>query len=611
VIQLGDFLIVLPKRSDSALSHPLFEHAMAVARKLGRQQPRQVEKINETQAASFPRLNGTASQIAVDKGNGDWLLTSGTWFHPNVLASDRERALLRRYQEVGVRSLAQELEGFFVVVIRDGQSGATYAITDVVGSCHAFWRQLPTGVLLSGSSLLLAGQDQPAIDTLAWQEFLNLGVIYEDRTLFSEVRKLKPASIYRFENGTLAEVERYWLVGKLKLESRHGQRAAEALWENLCQAAKRVESLFPNPVCDLTGGYDSRALVSAFLGAGFGPATVVSGPLGSGDVQVSQELAQVAGLKHRHIRPRFELDAATLRQALEATDGEYDLVEYARILTIHSGLSREFDASCNGSFGEVARGFWWEVLWPNTRFRKQLDAMKVVRARYAMSSFGAGLFARTRRVDMVAHLAEVIRRTLGQASDLPITSQMDQIYLWMRMQRWQGRIASSTNRVWPCLSPFLLRSVLEVMLETEARFRRRSLLIRTMLARFCPAWAQVPLEHGYPAQPANLKNLHRFLPLGTYYGRKIISKSLRLAGISRGRAAAPESGVSVREQLWAQEDVRPLLEMRRVFSTGLFDETAFPEFLQRSRLQNPPQNDVWTRLLTLECTLEALERLRT
>lgn len=611
MIHLGNFLIVLPKRSDSIPSLPLFERAVLDAGKLRQQQPKQIEKTNEAHVASFPRLNGSASQIAVDKSIGDWLLTSGTWFHPNVLASDRERALLRRYQEVGVHRLVHEMEGFFVVAIGDARSGTTYVITDLVGSCHAFWRQLPAAVVLSSSSLLLVGQEQPVLDALAWQEFLNLGVIYEDRTLFSEVRKLKPASIYRFQNGTLAGVERYWNVARLKLESRHGQKAVEALWENLCQATRRVQGLFPKPVCDLTGGYDSRALVSAFLGAGYRPSTVVSGPVESGDVRISQKLAQVAGISHRHIRPRFEMDAATLRQALEATDGEYDLVEYSRILAIHLELSREFDVSCNGSFGEVARGFWWEVLRPHTAFGRQLDAAKIARGRYAASSFGAGLFAQTGRVDMIAHLAEVIRRTLGHTTELPITSQMDEIYLWMRMQRWQGRIASSTNRIWPCISPFLLRSVLEVMLETEAQFRRRSLMIRMMLARFRPAWAQVPLEHGYPAQPANLKNLHRFLPLGTYYGRKLIGKGLRLAEMLRGGASAPESGVSVQEQLWAQEDLRPLLDMRRVLSTGFFDERAFSSFLQRSRLQNSQQKDVWTRLLTLECTLEVLERLKT
>jgi hypothetical protein len=604
---LGNFLIVVPRHSDSVLSRSIFEDALADARKRGGHPPSQLERINETCIASFPRLNGTSSQIAVDKPSGDWLVTGGTWFHPGCLANDPEGSLLRRYREVGVERLAQELEGFFVVLIGDARRGLTYAITDLVGSCHAFWRQLPEGVVLSGSSLLLAGRPQSAPDALAWQEFVNLGVIYEDRTLFREVRKLRPASIYRFENGTLAGVEQYWNVSELQLESRGGEQAADALWESLCQAARRVEALFPNPVCDLTGGYDSRALVSAFLGAGIRPSTVVSGSQESGDVRVSKRLAQVSGLRHLHNQPKLELNGAVLRQALEVTDGEYDLVEYTRILAIHSGLSREFDASCNGSFGEVARGFWWEVLWPHTGERRQLDAAKVARSRYATQNYDPALFVPALRVDMVSHLAEVIRRTAGGHSELPNTSQMDQVYLWMRMQRWQGRIASSTNRVWPCLSPFLLRPVLEVMLETQARFRRRSLLIRTMLARHFPAWARIPLEHGYPAQPANLRNLHRFLPLGRYYARKMFAKGVRMAGFSRGSPLPSASEVSPRAALLGQEDLRPLLEMRRVTATGLFDPRFLSGFLKRLRSQSTPFDEQWTRLLTLEFMLEALE----
>lgn len=507
-----------------------------------------------------------------------------------------------------MRQLARELEGFFVILIGDSRRGVTYAITDIVGSCHAFWRQLPGTLLLSSSSLLLARHAHSAQDTLAWQEFLNLGVIYEDRTLFREVRKLNPASIYTFENAAIANVEEYWRVAGLRLESRRGPDAAEALWEGLTQKTKCIAELFPKLMCDLTGGYDSRALVSAFVGAGLKPNTVVSGPPDSGDVRVSQELARVAGLNHRHVQQKSEWNRPTLRQALEITDGEYDLVEYARILAIHSSLSHEFDASCNGSFGEVARGFWWEVLWPQAGAKRPLDAIEVARARYAVQGFDASLFDRTARVDMVPHLASVIRRTIGERTDLPNTSQMDQVYLWMRMQRWQGRIASSTNQIWPCLSPFLLRSVLEIMLETQARYRQKSLLIRMMLEKFYPAWAQVPLEHGYPPQPATLRNLHRFLPLGTYYGRKIINKGFSLLRIPQGPSPTQPLGPSIREQLWGKEGLRPLLEMNRVASTGLFDTVALARFLKCARSKGTLQNDQWTRLLTLECALESLER---
>lgn len=605
---MGTFLIVLPRLPNAALSRSTFEHALADARQLGRPQPRQIEEIGETRVASYPRLNGTASPIAVDKQSGDWLLTAGTWLLPNVSTEDREASLLRRYHEVGVKQLAQELEGFFVVLIGDSRRGVTYAITDIVGSCHAFWRQLPGAMLLSSSSLLLARQAPSTLDALAWQEFLNLGVVYEDRTLFHEVRKLKPASIHTFENGELANVEEYWRVANLRLESRSGSDAAEALWEGLTRKAKCVTNLFPKLVCDLTGGYDSRALVSAFVGAGFKPDTVVSGPSDSGDVRVSRELARVAGLKHRHMQQKGEWDRETLRQALEITDGEYDLVEYARILAIHSNLSHEFSASCNGSFGEVGRGFWWEVLWPHAGAKRELDAVKVAQARYAAQNFDAALFKGAVRVEMVPHLAEVIRRTIGERADLTNASQMDQVYLWMRMQRWQGRIASSTNQIWPCLSPFLLRSVLEVMLEAQERYRRKSLLIRIMLARFSPTWARIPLEHGYPAQPASIANLHRFMPLGAHYGRKIITKGFRLLGIRPKSSAKQPSEPTVPVQLWAKEELRSLLEMKRVASCGLFDSEVLSKFLAPFRSERAVQNDQWTRLLTLECVLEALER---
>jgi asparagine synthase (glutamine-hydrolysing) len=605
---VGNFLVVISGDSHSTAGHQSFRRMLDAAIELKRQRPFQIKETTVGRVASFPRWNGSACAIAVDERSGNWLLTSGTWFHSSGLASREENGLLRRYQEVGAKHLAQELEGFFVVIIGDVQNGCTYAITDLIGSCHAFLSRTSDGVSLSGSSLLLASPGDYELDALACQEFLNLGVIYEDRTLFKNVRKLRPASIYRFEKGTLLSVEQYWSVTQLRLESYDGHEAAEALWSKLCRGASRIEKLFPKPICDLTGGYDSRTLVSAFIGAGYAPSTVVSGPAQSRDVRVSRDLAKLADLEHRYVRTGVDVTTEGLRHALQITDGEYDLVECHRILSIHSELSSEFDASCNGSFGEVARGFWWEVLWPHTGDNRPLDAMAVARLRYATGSFDSDLFARARRVDMTTHMGEVIKRTGGSALGIPNTSLMDQVYLWMRMQRWQGRIASSTNQIWPCLSPFMFRSVLEVMLETQARFRRRSLLIRMMLERFQPKWAQIALEHGYPAVPATWKNLHRFFPLVNYYGWKIVGRVARRLGI-RSHLARPSSCAPFR-RLGDEEEVNLLLSPSTMRSISVLDADSVARFLKRSKEGDFPYTDQWCRLLTLELTLNSLSRLR-
>lgn len=564
----------------------------------------------DTLAATFARENGTVSTIAMDENSGNWLLSSGTWFHESGLASGDEIGLLREYQRSGAELLARGMEGFFVIAIGDARRGVTLAITDLVGSCHGFWMQAPEGICLSGSSLLLASPSECSLDPVSCQEFLNLGVIYEDRTLFSNIRKLRPASIYRFAGRRLSSVEQYWCVTGLRLESYNGDTAAEVLWEKLRIAASRVAKLFPRTVCDLTGGYDSRAIVSSFLGSGLAPHTVVSGTPESGDVRVSTELARSANLQHRHMAHKANTSIAGLQRALQFTDGEYDIVEYERILGIHSNLSMEFDASCNGSFGEVARGFWWEVLWPHTGKKEPLDAMRVARLRYATGPFSGDLFPLTIRLDMVTHLGNVINRAGGNRIDIPNTSLMDQVYLWMRMQRWQGRIASSTNQIWPCLSPFLFRSVMEVMLETQAKYRRKGLLIRIMLARFLPSWGAIPLEHGYPAVPVNWKNWYRFAPLVGNYGRKIISRIAQRAGVRSSKIVRTTALESPVKQLWCDERIKILLDPLQMRCCAVLDSNTVAGFLEHSRGNGFAYSNQWCRLLTLELALQSLASSR-
>ena len=177
---------------------------------------------------------------------------------------------------------------------------------------------------------------------------------------------------------------------------------------------------------------------------------------------------------------------------------------------IHRDLSQQFQISINGSFGEVARGYWWELLAPHTGAHSKLDSHKLAVRRYALSSCSF-LFQAQRRINLVEHIQGVADRTIVGLEAHPNTFQMDVAYLRMRMQRWQGRIASSTNRIWPCLSPFMSRTVLETMLQTRFAARQRSRLIRLMLAKYKPRLAAYPLEHGNPALAGDMEDHPRIL----------------------------------------------------------------------------------------------------
>lgn len=604
---MANFLVILPQVDRAAEGASRMRSGIKLARALKGQSPNSTVMTPWAYAAFFPRKNSSGTPIATDPATGSWLISIGTWFHDGGYGSGAETRLLARYLEIGANALARELDGFFCVVVGDGRTREVFAITDIAGSCHAFLRRLPDGMALSSSSLLLAALGPTRLDPVGCQEFLYSGVIYEDRTAFREVRKLGPASVYRFVDGTVQTTNSHWDVAMLAPRTLDDDAAVVGMWEALTDAAQRIGRLFPRVSCDLTAGYDSRALVAAFVGAGVPLTTTVAGPPDSADVRISTGLAANIGLTHVRTHSTDAISVEELCDALALTDGEYDLIDYVRIQRTHRTLMQQFDVTINGSYGGLARAYCWELLYPRIGAHVPLNAMKLARLRYCATPYDPSLAPHGASPDFVKHVAEAIERTCAGLGSAPNTLQMDYANMRMRIQRWQGRIASSTNQLWPCLSPFMMRRPLETMLQVRVGLRLRSLLIRRMLATFQPRIANYPLEHGYPALPASWRTLHRFLPVFGYYGgrawRKLWKKSVAAAAtVAREQPA--------RLQLWEEEAICNLLDPDEMQLNTLIETRALADFLQRSRSELFAFDGQWRRLLSLELMLSRLREMR-
>ena len=118
-----------------------------------------------------------------------------------------------------------------------------------------------------------------------------------------------------------------------------------------------------------------------------------------------------------------ERTATVLADSLALTDGEYELLEYGRIAAIHRAhAQRGFSTSINGSFGELARGYWWELLFPWLGAVRPLDAKQLARKRYAAIAFDESAIEPNRRVDFREHMQEVIARSSAPFKGKPNTT---------------------------------------------------------------------------------------------------------------------------------------------------------------------------------------------
>jgi hypothetical protein len=127
-------------------------------------------------------------------------------------------------------------------------------------------------------------------------------------------------------------------------------------------------------------------------------------------------------------------------------------------------------------------------------------------------------------------------------------------------------------------------------------------LMRRTISHLQPRLANHPLEHGYPAVPARLTNLHRFLPLGAHYGKKVVEKAARGMGAMTVRFGTPERQRPSSPGL--DPEARALLRSPARELGALLDLEALEKVTDGLTSISATQH---SRLLTVELAMRALE----
>jgi hypothetical protein len=229
--------------------------------------------------------------------------------------------------------------------------------------------------------------------------------------------------------------------------------------------------------------------------------------------------------------------------------------------------------------------------------REPIDAAAQGRDRFR-PAVPEGLFAGEVRLDWATHGQRMIERLLGYAGGLAQCAQLDLLHIDLRMERWQGRIASSTNQVWPATSPWGFQPVLRHVLTAHPLARRNSLLTRSFTARFAPALADELLFTGNPARPFEWRHAARFLPAVGWYARRARQK-LAARGLRVQPPPAPSAQLR-QPLLCADPAFAAMLAQPALLDTGLFDADALVQALAPGAPRTEAQYVLWRRLATLE-----------
>jgi asparagine synthase (glutamine-hydrolysing) len=174
-----------------------------------------------------------------------------------------------------------------------------------------------------------------------------------NNTLHPEVHRIPPGSILRFQAG------RFDLRSSIYLDSLPDQHADAS--EAVASLNEEVATWAgKNPYLSLSGGFDSRVILSSLLSQGIRPHLITMGSEESSDVRVARSIASSFGLEHDLIKISLEdflNHGSTISSITNGTKTAWHWHTYLYPLKAAIPSSETFFV---GTLGEFARSYYFD-----------------------------------------------------------------------------------------------------------------------------------------------------------------------------------------------------------------------------------------------------------
>ena len=406
-------------------------------------------------------------------------------------AKGTARELVRLYESHGER-FVEELNGFFSGVIVDLRRKVIFLFNDRFGVGRVYVHEGPDSLVFASEAkaVLSVRPDTRALDPHGVGQYLGLGAVFNNRTLFANVSLLPAGSCWNVARPSAIERKQYFHPASWAAQPHLEPKAFyAALRETM---GKVLPSYFKAsaPVgLSLTGGLDTRIVMAGIPpGGGRMPAYTYAGVYRDCfDVQVAREVAEACGQTHQVLglnEDFFRDFGVHAERTVWLTDGSLDLCGTHEVY--FSRQARQLSpVRLTGNYGS-------EVLRSVSTFK--FDPPSDV------------LFDR----GMAPYTSEAERTFAEVRAEHPVTFSAFKEVPWNLF----GRLAAAQSQL-TLRSPYMDNEVVRLMYQAPPNTRETNETSLRLIADLNPRLARIGTDMGYggvsPAPVARVRQLYRYL----------------------------------------------------------------------------------------------------
>ncbi len=345
-----------------------------------------------------------------------------------------------------IQSTSVFLKGQYFICIENIASGKRYFFTDESGNYHAFYSSsYISNSFIELSKLLKLNVSD--FNPTAVAEFIHWGNFHYDRTFFDSIKKIKGNQIFNYENGEELQVLE---KADCHVSIPNPTFSFPDFFKLFCESVKNEKI-----VVDITGGVDSRLIVSTLHFHNIEFDLAISGVEGNDDIRIAKIIADTLNKKLHILYHTVDNIQYELEEIFSINECLSDVVGYHRAYQL--ALIRKqnnYSLSISGAGGEIYKDFPWMQDFPffnkkhsnfnryyNFRFCPIEPIHSVLAGRFYDASKGFKSF-------VIQEWKEIFLQSTNSQS-------YDNIYSNYKWPAFAGRYITSTSKMVSCYAPLL------------------------------------------------------------------------------------------------------------------------------------------------------------
>ena len=322
-------------------------------------------------------------------------------------------------------SFVKDLRGNFVIAVYHKKEAVLYLYTDHFGTKPLYYHTDDAGFYFSSEmkALLPVGGYPKRVNRTALIDTFAMGYVVGKKTLVEEIHRVPEGSRMEYPHaGNGSDTHTYFSISDLDVEPGIGQLNQE-LREHFFRAVDRMLSTAADsgyrPLITLSGGLDSRAVLSAAVRLGYDDIqTLTFAESGSGDDVYASQIARALGTYHMfQAYDGGDWLVDFLDRSIRAGEGMYHYLDIARMLFSLRNLDLgEFGLVHTGTLGDSLMGSHI-TLKDLKRDENDFPEDELVDAVIHRLSFGSynGFAALVRRAGDGEEILGTLRKSIGES----------------------------------------------------------------------------------------------------------------------------------------------------------------------------------------------------